>query len=442
MAAALAAADAGAESVLVVEKAPNTGGNLCFATSGMNAANSIYQQQAGIQDSPEAFAADTLEGGHGIANDELVGFMCSSSADAILWLATKGMALEQAVQAPGASVARCHRPYDGSAVGAVLVPGLEAQLEKAGIAVACSTRATRLVRDATGRVVAVEVQGEGEESARIVCRAAVLAAGGLCSDPEAVREVRPDLADYASTNQPTCTGDGYSMATEAGAALVDMERIQVHATVSADIPEGAPAHVPIAEALRTAGAILLNSSGARFCNEVATRDVVAAALRAQEGGTGWLVFPDAVVAQNSAVDSTYRPLGLVVDAADANSLASQLEVDAAALIQALGACTAAAQGQSSDAFGRDSLPAAFEGALHAIKVAPGIHYEMGGVRVDVSSRALDAQGEPIAGLYAAGEVTGGIHGANRIAGNGVCDAVVMGRNAGQEAAAFAKGDAS
>ena len=440
MSAALAASDTGAQGVLLVEKAASTGGNLCFATSGMNAANTIYQQQADIQDTAEQFASDTLAGGHDEANPELVGFMCASSADAILWLAAKGMALENIVQTPGASIPRCHRPHDGSAVGALLVPGLESQLQKAGVTVVCQARATGLAKDATGRVVAVDVEAAEGAKERVPAKAVVLAAGGLCSDPEAVRAVRPDLAEYASTNQPTCTGDGYDLATEAGATLIGMERIQAHATVSADIPEGQPAHVPIAAALRTSGAVLINAQGARFCDETATRDVVAAALAAQEEGVALLVFPEEVAQQNSAVEAVYRPLGIVLDASDANDLATQLKMDAGPLVQTIGACTAIAQGQSGDAFGRANPPALFEGALHAIKVAPGVHYEMGGVWVDTSSRALNEQGAPIAGLYAAGEVTGGIHGANRISGNGVCDAIVMGRNAGQEAAAFAKGE--
>ena len=441
MAAALAASEAGAQAVLLVEKASQTGGNAGFATSGMNAAGSIYQQQAGIQDTPEQFAADTLAGGHSLANAELVNFMCASSADAILWLAAKGIALEGVVQAPGASAPRCHRPHDGSAIGALLVPGLEAQLKKQGVSVACGMQATHLAKDAAGRVVAVELEDADEQVERVPAKAVVLACGGLCSSADAVREVRPDLAEFASTNLPSCTGDGYEMATEAGAALVGMEYIQVHATVSAEVPEGAQAHVPIVEALRTSGAILMNSQGARFCNETATRDIVAVAVGAQEGGSAWLVFPESVSQANPAVDASYRPLGLVVDAVDVNDLASQLGVDAAAAMQTLGACTAAAQGQAIDLFERNPLPALFEGGLHAIRVRPGVHYEMGGVVVDTQSRALDAQGQPIAGLYAAGEVTGGIHGANRISGNGVSDAIVMGRNAGQEAASFAKGDA-
>ena len=454
MSAAIAAFDAGAQRVLVLEKASFTGGNSCLTTSGMNAAASHYQQQAGIQDTPEQFAQDTMTGGHGQGNFELVSYMCAQSADAILWLAGMGIVLSHVVHAAGAELARCHRPAEGTAIGATLVPGLEEQLAKRGIDVRTGMRATSLRKDATGAVTGViahevpsEEEGESssqggalpvqsdEDAVVFGARAVVLATGGLASDAEAVRRHRPDLASYRSTNQPASTGDGYELAEQAGAALVDMQYIQVHATVSAKEPANGGPCMAIAEALRTSGAVLLNAAGGRFVNETDARETVAAGIAAQEDGTAWLVFDDGVVSLNPAVDSTYRPNGLVVDASDAADLAEQTGMPLESLAVAIDDCARINRGEAVDLLYRSTPTAPLSGPLHAIRVAPGVHYEMGGVRIDTASRVLDVAGEALPGLYAAGEVAGGVHGANRISGNGVCDAVVFGRNAGLEAAA-------
>ena len=460
MAAAIAAFDAGVQRVLVLEKASFTGGNSCLTTSGMNAAGSFYQQQAGIQDTPELFAQDTMTGGHGRANYELVSYLCSQSGDAITWLAGMGIVLNQIVHAAGAELARCHRPSDGVAIGAPLVLGLEEQLSKRSIEVRTGMRATSLLKDAAGAIVGVMVAeasstSDEEKSAQdasssvqsdnegtlVAARAVVLATGGLASNAEMVRRYRPDVAAYRSTNQSASTGDGYVLAEEAGAVLDDMEYIQVHATVSAERPSSGLPNMAIAEALRTAGAVLLNKAGERFVNETDARETVAAGIAAQEDQVAWLVFDDSVVSLNPAVDTTYRPNGLVVDAPNADNLATQTGMPLEALLSALDDCARINSGESADLLYRSTPTAAMTGALHAICVTPGVHYEMGGVRINTASQVLDVQGMALPGLYAAGEVTGGVHGANRIAGNGVCDAVVFGRNAGLEAAAYVRSTA-
>ena len=240
-----------------------------------------------------------------------------------------------------------------------------------------------------------------------------------------VTKYRPDLEGYVTTNQPGATGDGYTMAEDAGAELVQMEQIQIHPTVEQETS------TLIAEGVRGGGAILVNSEGNRFFDEMSTRDKVSAAELEQPGGFAWCVFDQQVYDANKAI-AKYDKSGLVQKGGSVAELAEAIEVDAAALQASIDAYNAITTDGAADEFGRTEGCIAFaEGAMYAIKVAPGIHHEMGGVKINEKNEALDASGNPIAGLYAAGEVTGGIHGDNRIGGNAVCDIIVFGKNVGE-----------
>ena len=164
---------------------------------------------------------------------------------------------------------------------------------------------------------------------------------------------------------------------------------------------------------------------------MSTRDKVSAAELEQPGGFAWCVFDQQVYDANKAI-AKYDKSGLVKKGANAAELAAAIEVDPAALQDTVNVYNAVSASGATDEFGRTEGCIAFaDGAMYAIKVAPGIHHEMGGIRINAKNQALDASGAPIPGLYAAGEVTGGIHGDNRIGGNAVCDIEVFGKNVGE-----------
>ena len=240
-----------------------------------------------------------------------------------------------------------------------------------------------------------------------------------------VTKYRPDLAGYVTTNQPGATGDGYVMAENAGAELIQMDQIQIHPTVEQETS------TLVAEGVRGGGAILVNTEGNRFFDEMSTRDKVSAAELEQPGGFAWCVFDQQVYDANKAI-SKYDDAGIVQQGASVAELASAIGVDAAALADTIAAYNAITTDGAADEFGRTEGCIAFvDGNMYAIKVAPGIHHAMGGIRINTKNEALDASGNPIPGLYAAGEVTGGIHGNNRIGGNAVCDIEVFGKNVGE-----------
>lgn len=428
MSAAIAAHDAGVEKVVVLEKEGNVGGNTNFSSSGMNASETKFQKAQGIEDSNELFAQETLDGGHDTGNPELVHFMCDNSAGAIDWLDGLGITLDNITMTGGMSVKRCHRPTDGSAVGKTIVPGLQKAVEDRGIEIKTNCDVKELVQADDGSITGVKTD-KGDYSAKAV----ILAAGGLGSNPDMITKYRPDLEGYVSTNQPGATGDGYAMAEAVGAQLIQMDQIQIHPTVEQS------SSMLIAEGLRGGGAILVNSEGKRFFNEMSTRDKVSAAELEQSGKFAWEVFDQTVYDKNKAA-ANYDKSGLVKKGDSVEALAKEIEVDAATLQATIDAYNKLTTEGATDEFGRTQGMIEFQpGNMYAIKVAPGIHHEMGGIKINVDNQALGEGDEPIKGLYAAGEVSGGIHGNNRIGGNAVCDITVFGKNAGEVVAKAIQG---
>lgn len=212
-----------------------------------------------------------------------------------------------------------------------------------------------------------------------------------------------------------------------------MDQIQIHPTVEQS------SSMLIAEGLRGGGAILVNSEGKRFFNEMSTRDKVSAAELEQPGKFAWEVFDQTVYDKNKAA-ANYDKSGLVKKGDSVEALAKEIEVDAATLQATIDAYNKLTTEGATDEFGRTQGMIEFQpGNMYAIKVAPGIHHEMGGIKINVDNQALGEGDEPIKGLYAAGEVTGGIHGNNRIGGNAVCDITVFGKNAGEVVAKAIQG---
>lgn len=429
MTAAITAHEAGKE-VILLEKMPYAGGNTTKSTGGMNAAETSVQAELGIEDSVQTFIDDTMTGGKNVNDLALVTTMAENSAEAIDWLASIGAPLPEVSFSGGATNKRIHRPEGGAAVGPYLVEKLLAKIGEDEISLLYNTEATELIVE-DGTVTGVKATGDGIRYT-INAKAVVLATGGFGANLEMCAAYNPDLAGFVTTNSPCATGDGIKMAEAVGAATVDMEQIQIHPTVYQ------ATSLMVTESVRGGGAILVNASGERFVDEMETRDVVSAAEIAQEGGYAYLVFDQAQRDNLSAIDS-YVSNGLTVQADTIEDLATQMGVDASNLQATVEAWNQAVAEQNDEAFGRttgmdvDISVAPF----YAIQIAPGIHHTMGGVKIDTTASVISVDGEPIPGLFAAGEVTGGVHGANRIGGNAVADIIVFGRIAGQSAADYA-----
>lgn len=478
MTAAITAAGEG-KSVVILESQSMVGGNSVRATGGMNAAKTVYQDEnefgesAGVEktlktaaekyadnetitalaktvseqwaayqanptgyfDSVELMELDTMIGGKGINDPELVETLCANSADAIDWLDEHGITLHNVSSFGGASVKRIHRPVNAEgktvSVGSYMIPLLQENCEKAGVKMMLDTTATEILTDANGAAVGVKATGASGETVTVNAKAVVLATGGFGANLDMVVKYKPELKGFMTTNAPGIQGQGIEMAQAIGAATVDMDQIQIHPTVEANTA------ALITEGLRGDGAILINEEGKRFIDEVGTRDVVSAAEIAQTGSYSWLVV-DQAMADASSVIQGYIKKGYTVTGATYEELGKAMGVDAAAFAETMEKWNGYVEAKNDPDFGRTSFANPLNTApYYAVKVTAGVHHTMGGLKINANTEVLNEKGEVIPGLFAAGEVTGGVHGANRLGGNAVADFTVFGRIAGAAASDYA-----
>lgn len=427
LAAAIQAHDDGAR-VLIVEKMPTIGGNTIKASAGMNAAETRFQRVKGIQDSKELFYAETLKGGHNKNNPALLRRFVETAPQAIEWLADRGIMLNDITTTGGMSIDRTHRPKDGSAVGGYLISGLVRNVTKRQIDVMLDTSVVDIVMEG-GEVSSVRLLTDEQETLTVQTRSIIVATGGFSANSEMVVKYRPDLAGFVTTNHKGATGGGIALLERIGAGTVDMGEIQIHPTV-----EQKTSYL-VSESIRGGGAILVSQSGKRFFNEMDTRDKVSAAIIALPEHYAYIVFDEHVRTKNKAADE-YIAKGLVTSASTPSELAAKLGLDESAFLATLARYNEAVEKQDDAEFGRKTALRAplNEGPYHAIQIAPGVHHTMGGVTINTETCVLNAQKQAIPGVYAAGEVVGGIHGGNRIGGNAVADIIIFGTLAGHQAA--------
>ena len=480
MTSALTAAEKGAK-VIILESQAAVGGNSVRATGGMNAGDTPYQDKAtfgesagvektlasvettyadnavitelaetvkvqwaayqqngeGYFDSVELMQLDTIIGGKGINDAALVKVLAENSAEGIEWLRNYNINLDNTGAFGGASVNRIHWPkVDGkkTSVGAYMVPLLEDACEaNENITILFETTANEIIM-VDGAAKGVKATGKTGNTVTVNADAVILATGGFGANLDMVAYYQPSLKGFMTTNAAGLQGQGIAMAQAVGAAVVDMDQIQIHPTVQADTAS------LITEGLRGDGAILVNAEGLRFIDEVGTRDVVSAAEIAQTGSYSWLIVDDAMLQASSTIQG-YVKKGFVFTGATYEELAAQIGVPADTFAATMNAWNGYVAAKNDPDFGRVSFTQPLDTApYYAIKVTAGIHHTMGGVKINTETQVLTEAGEAIPGLFAAGEVTGGVHGANRLGGNAVSDFVVFGRIAGEQAATLALAD--
>ena len=480
MISAITASELG-KSVVILESQAMVGGNSIRATGGMNAAATQWQNEnpfeegAGVEktlataaekysdndaittlaekvkeqyaayqanpegyfDSVELMELDTMVGGKGKNDPSLVKVLASQSAGAIDYLDELGMTVHNVGSFGGASVKRIHRPVDENgkviAVGSYMIPILEENLSKReNITLLTSVTAEEITKSEDGKISGVKAKGISGNTVEVQAPVVIVATGGFAANMEMVEKYQPSLKGYMSTNAAGALGQGITMAEAVGADTVDMDQIQIHPTVTTT-----DAHL-ITEGLRGDGAILVNQEGLRFTDEVGTRDAVSKAEIEQTNSQVYLVIDNKMV-EKSAVIQGYIKSGYTVTGEDAKSLAKAMEVPEDAFEKTITEWNESVAKKEDTAFGRTSFAEPLDTApFYAIKVTPGVHHTMGGLRINGVTEVLDKDGNAIAGLFAAGEVTGGVHGANRLGGNAVADFTVFGKIAGESAAKYQK----
>ena len=467
MSAAIEAADAKAQ-VILLEKEPKIGGNSAKATSGINGWGTDTQAEEGVADDERLFERDTFRSGmKGRTDYSLVRMLSSKSADAIHWLKHRhGVPLTVLSQLGGHSAKRTHRApaVDGRPVPIgwkitkTLKDAIDAEYD-GKIEVRCGSVVTKLLRsvDDNGVKTITGVEVNGSES--IEADAVVLATGGFgCSQDSKglMGRFRPDLIGTPTTNGAFAQGDGVILGEGIGAELVDMDKVQLHPTGFIDPKDPSnPTKFLAPEAIRGSGGILVNSQGERFVNELDLRSVVAAAIQKNcsnyksdeyEGPPfAWCILSEpAQELFGQPVLSFYKgKLGLFEDCEDVKAVAALIGCKEEVLIKTFEEYSEATTLGTCKRTHKDVFPSVLtpeSKGLIVARVTPSIHYTMGGLNINPSGEVQEriesivGSHRHIRGLFAAGEVTGGVHGGNRLGGNSLLECVVFGRIAGERAA--------
>jgi len=430
--------------VLVLDKNSFLGGNSTKATSGINGALTKTQVKLGIKDSAEAFYEDTAKSARGRLRPDVARVMTDGSGPAVEWLMDRfKLDLSLVSRLGGHSYPRTHRGkerFPGMTITYALMEKLEEVCTKTPelARIITKARATRLIVE-DGHVVGVEYEKDGQKHVERGC--VILATGGYAadfSDDSILKKVRPDLCYLPTTNGDHCTGDGIKMAVDIGANTTDLEWVQVHPTGLVD-PNEPEAKVKFlaAEALRGVGGLILNNQGERFCNELGHRDYVTGEMWKNKKAPYRLVLNGAGSKEIEWHCKHYVGRGLMKKFASGADLAKEIGIPVSKLEGIFNRYNEDAKA-NKDEYGKKffhNLPFKMDDEFHVAIVTPVLHYCMGGVEIDTKAAIVGPKGA-INGLWATGEICGGVHGENRLGGNSLLDCVVFGRVSGDSAAKY------
>jgi len=453
--ATIEAAKAGA-SVTIIDKEAQLGGNSAKASSGMNGAATEAQKDQGIDDSVDRFIEDTLSSGDGLSKRKLVETLARQSAGAHAWLRSLGLALSDVVQLGGHSVRRTHRfPHTAEGkpqpVGWTLISNLRKIVEtdlKNTVSVRPKSTFKELIMD--GRTAVGVKFADSEGATHSLFGNVVLTAGGYANDhaeKSLLERFTPELAKLPTTNGPFATGDVVKalLSQDISAQTTLMDKVQIHPTGFIE-PKQPNFHTKFLapEALRGCGAILL-CGGKRFANELGRRDYLTSKIfehcKPLDGNpefpiaAAMLLTQEAVEKYGASSMGFYKFKGLVEDVETLENAAAKMGVDVSVLRHTISEYNVAAD-KGEDEFGKKVFPVRFPEDAHfyVAFTTPTLHYCMGGLAINEHAEVLREDDTPIPGLFGAGEVTGGVHGNNRLGGNSLLECVVFGRLAGQHAA--------
>lgn len=481
LAAAVSAVQAGA-SVIVIEKMDTLGGSTLLCGAQFNAVdpelqskytlreglidrallvtqdepqNELHQQlmdtvkqqiadykasgKTTVFDSPELHALQTYRAGDKLADLSLVLTLTSGAPDALQWLKSLGAEVQDNVATvTGGEWQRTHqfvKPLGNGPIGAY-TEFLNAHTDK--VQIFTGVKADEIIME-NGRAVGVKASGDGVALTAAANKGVVLTTGGFARNSELIAKYDTHwghLEGVGSTNAMGATGDGILMAQAVGANLVGMEWIQL-------LPVGNPETGGMQGniSINAANQLFINNNGERFVAEDARRDVLTAGILAQPDQEMWILqdahdYTDPSVKNdfNEAIGDLVEQ-GIAVTGNTVEELAAAMNVDAAKLQATIDTYNKAVKGEIEDPFGKVQFLDCFDKPPYyaAIRV-PTIHHTMGGVQINTSAQVIGTDGNVIPGLFAAGEVTGGVHGANRMGANAVPETAVFGRIAGTNAA--------
>jgi len=432
-------------SVLLIEKESYMGGNSMKATSGINLLFTMAQYENNVHDSKESFISDTMISSKNLSIPKLVDLLAQGAIESIEFLEKYGLELNSLSILGGHSFARTHRPKD-KPVGATMTSILSKYiLQSTKIEVRLNTTAVELIKDEDEIIRGIKIMKDKDPNTltEIKAKAIILATGGFghdFSENSLIKEFNPELLDFPTTNGPQAEGLGLKMARKIGAGLLHMEHIQLHPTGFVDPNDRFSKKKFLApELMRGIGGILLNDKGERFCNELGTRDYVTEKILEKGDKTEnqtevFLVIPEEGRVEYGKNFDFYVYKGFLSLYKNWEDLGNSLLINIDGIKNTLEKYEMA-QKNGKDEFGKTIFSKGFhfEKGVYVGKVTPSIHYTMGGLKMNERGSITKENGEIIPRLYGAGEVTGGVHGGNRLGGNSLLECVVFGRIAAKSA---------
>lgn len=429
MTAAVTAHDLGL-SVVLLEKSGVLGGNTPAAANGVNAADARVQLTDAQYQEAEAGVDGliNLQSQNELARPELVKAFAENSGEVIDWLSDMGVEftvdIQQDDRNPVQNYYMLKAMADGS-TGITMTKAVREALGLTDVPVYLNMDATELTTDESGAVTGVVAVNASGEQVTFTGRAVLIATGGFGHNPELLAEANPKLANATTDEIAPTSGEGLLMARAVGAKAVDLEYIQTFPVVMEGYGMVTPNKLPGGFGVN---AVIVNKDAQRFTAEGFE---IGDAILAQPDGAVYMLFREDQISPDM---QNIINAGYVASADSAKDLGAALGLDGDQLQATVDAYNADIADGADDAFGKqDPLP--LEGTLYGFKYGVGAHYFMGGILIDDQTRVLDEDENPIANLYAAGEVTGGFHGSQRIDGSGIGDSFTFGRIAGRSIAA-------
>ena len=435
LSAGIVAKEKGANAV-VLEKLSIPGGNTMVSGGGLNAAVEADYKKAGIEDSPQLHTKQTMAAGDFRADPALVATLCENVPQSVEWLKKVGVQFKPGIyQIYGGLWPRCRNPVGQS--GGDYIKACMNYANRIGLPVLTNHKVVGIIREKpdSGRVLGVEVEfKDGKKEFWKANKAVVAAAGGFAANPTMCSYFDPRLTKLNTTNQPGSTGEVLKYIQGIGGLAVGLDYIQC-------IPWTAPGYKHNADIFQAIEyTIFLNKEGKRYVAEDARRDVIRDATLAQTDQT---VFPvcdtDGFDKNNEYYNEmNHRALenGTLFKADTIEELAKLIKVPPEVMVATINEYNAMVDSKK-DPLGRTPIMLSHKivkAPFYAGPIGMCRHHTMGGAKINTKAQVLDRDGNVIPGLYAAGEVTGGIHGSNRIGGNAIADIFTFGRIAGKGAA--------
>lgn len=450
-------------NIVLLDKQGFLSGNSGKATSGINGALTRTQTSLSIPDSVQQFYDDTLKTAKDRANPDLIKVLTYHSADAVHWLQEVFLLdLSVVSRLGGHSQPRTHRGKDakfpGMAITYKLLEMLENLAEKQPerVKILKNTQVIDLKIDDKNptAVTGVKFKNLKTKEKADLDGPVIMATGGYAADftkNSLLRKYRPDIIDLPSTNGNHSTGDGQKIIMKHSGIGIDMDKVQVHPTglidyQNKDVIEGKtePRFLFLgAEALRGEGGIILNKHGERFCDELGTRDYVSGEMLKQtQAGNGPLrLVLSSKSEERLAFHIKHYEQRKLMRTLKGKQLLEDMSIKADKLKETLLTYNKAAKGEIEDPFGKKYFPTTPfefepENIYHVSFITRVLHFTMGGIKINDQTQVLHSIGDKetaFEGLFAAGEVAGGVHGHNRLGGSSLLACVVFGRVAADKA---------